>query len=77
LVLTLPVPFDTRVIVTSREILALRKALGMTQHELADLIGAQRHTVSRWELGENEPRGANLKALKALKERVRKRGRRP
>ena len=56
-----------------REILAIRKALGMTQQQLAEQIGAQRHTVARWELGENEPRGANLKALKGLQERIKKR----
>lgn len=56
-----------------REILAIRKALGLTQQELADRIGAQRHTVARWELGQNEPRGANLKALKTLEARIKKR----
>lgn len=60
---------------TPREILAIRKALDMTQQQLADKIGSQRHTVSRWELGENEPRGANLKALKVLQERTSKRPR--
>jgi DNA-binding transcriptional regulator YiaG len=58
---------------TPREILTLRKTLKMTQQQLADRIGAQRHTVARWELGENEPRGANLKALQELQERTEKR----
>lgn len=58
---------------TPREILALRRALDMTQQGLADRIGAQRHTVARWETGQNEPRGANLKALKELKESIKKR----
>lgn len=71
------VPFDTRVIVTPREILAIRKALNMTQQQLADRIGAQRHTVARWELGENEPRGANLKALTEIQENIKKRRRKP
>jgi DNA-binding transcriptional regulator YiaG len=61
---------------TPREILTLRKTLEMTQQQLADRIGAQRHTVARWELGENEPRGANLKALKELHASVNKRHRR-
>jgi DNA-binding transcriptional regulator YiaG len=60
----------------SRQIVALRKALNMTQQQLADHIGAQRHTVARWELGENEPRGANLKALNELQEKVKKRPKR-
>jgi DNA-binding transcriptional regulator YiaG len=48
------------------DIVKLRKRLKLTQENLANLIGAQRSTVARWELGENEPRGANLKALKEL-----------
>ena len=51
---------------TPRQISQLRKALGLTQQQLADMIGAQRHTVTRWELGMHQPRGANLKALKEL-----------
>ena len=53
------------------EIVALRKALSITQQQLADRIGAQRHTVARWELGQNQPRGANLKGLRELQERVK------
>jgi len=49
-----------------RQVLKLRKALGLTQQGLADLIGAQRHSVARWETGVHEPRGANLKALHEL-----------
>jgi repressor LexA len=41
----------------------LRKNLGLTQQALADKIGAQQATVARWETGQNQPRGANLKAL--------------
>lgn len=57
---------------TPREVMAIRKALNMTQQQLADRIGAQRHTVARWEIGQNEPRGANLKALKELKASIKK-----
>ncbi|HLN88014.1 MAG TPA: helix-turn-helix domain-containing protein [Candidatus Limnocylindrales bacterium] len=49
-----------------KQVLKLRKALGLTQQALADLIGAQRHSVARWETGVHEPRGANLKQLKQL-----------
>ena len=41
----------------------LRKTLGLAQQQLADIIGAQRHTVARWELGWNVPKGANRRAL--------------
>ena len=54
----------------------LRKLLGLTQQKLADLIGAQRHTVARWEAGVNEPRGANLKALKELAAKAKLKGKR-
>jgi DNA-binding transcriptional regulator YiaG len=50
----------------------LREALKLTQQQLADLIGAQRHTVARWETGVNEPRGANLKALRELAEKAKR-----
>lgn len=33
----------------------LRAAAGLTQTELADLIGKKQRTVSNWEKGENEP----------------------
>jgi len=49
-----------------KQVLKLRKSLGLTQQALADLIGAQRHSVARWETGVHEPRGANLKALREL-----------
>lgn len=36
----------------------LRKALNMTQQELADKIGVKRSTISLYEIGRNEPIGA-------------------
>jgi DNA-binding transcriptional regulator YiaG len=56
-----------------KQVLRLRKALGLTQQRLADMIGAQRHTVARWELGWNVPKGANRRALDALAEKAKKR----
>jgi len=58
---------------TPRQIINLRKALGLTQQRLADLIGAQRPTISRWETGEHPPRGGYLKALMELQKRVKAR----
>ena len=41
---------------TKRELLAQRrKALGLTQEDLACLVGVERSTIMRWEHGENEP----------------------
>jgi DNA-binding transcriptional regulator YiaG len=60
------------------QIRAIRNSLNLTQQQLADRIGTQRHTVARWETGVNEPKGANLKALNALamkaKTKTRRRG---
>ena len=60
---------------TSKEIKAVRKRLGLTQQELADMIAASQVTVARWETGLNEPKGAYLKALQELRKRLKKRGR--
>ena len=49
-----------------KRIKALRTVLGLTQERLAELVGAFRPTVSRWEAGQNKPRGANLKLLLEL-----------
>ena len=55
-----------------KRIVKLRKALGLTQEQLAERIGAQRPTVARWETGKNQPRGANLKALIELEKTLKK-----
>lgn len=57
---------------TPQQIKRLRKAFDLTQQQLADAIGCLQHTVARWEIGQNEPRGANLKALKALAEKAKR-----
>jgi DNA-binding transcriptional regulator YiaG len=56
---------------SSNQIRALRKILKLTQKQLADLIGAQRVSVSRWEIGTSRPTGAYLKLLMALKEKAK------
>jgi DNA-binding transcriptional regulator YiaG len=53
------------------QIRALRKILKLTQQQLADLIGAQRVSVSRWEIGASRPTGAYLKLLMDLKEKAK------
>lgn len=35
----------------AREVLAIRKLLGMTQAELAKKLGVARNTIARWEMG--------------------------
>jgi DNA-binding transcriptional regulator YiaG len=51
--------------------IAIRKALGMTQSQLADRIAAHRVSVARWETGRNEPKGAYLKALNELAAKIK------
>jgi len=36
----------------------------------------RQHTVARWETGQNEPKGANLKALKELAAKAKSRAKR-
>lgn len=55
-----------------RQIKRIRQTLSLTQQAMADLIGCRQHTVARWEGGEMEPRGANLKLLQELAEKARK-----
>ena len=51
----------------------LRSDFGLTQRELAQLLGVTRNTVARWEVGLSKaPRIAEL-ALCALRPRLRKR----
>lgn len=45
-----------------------RKVLGLTQEDLACLLGVERSTVMRWERGENEPQPSiRLRLAKALR----------
>ena len=57
-----------------RQVKALRKALNLTQQQLADLIAAQRVSVARWETGASRPTGAYLKALQELAEKAKRKG---
>ena len=54
------------------QIVKLRQALGLTQRQLAEQLGAQQPTVARWETGRNQPRGANLKLLLELEKKQQK-----
>jgi len=58
-----------------KQIKRIRQVLGLTQQAMADIIGCRQHTVARWETGEMDPRGANLKALRELADRAGKKKR--
>ena len=57
---------------TPRQIINLRKALGLTQQQLADQLAANRPTVARWEAGRHQPRGGYLKALRELQKKAKR-----
>ena len=57
---------------TSKQIKSLRRALGITQQQLADMIGATQVTIARYETDVSRPTGAYLKLLKILDEQATK-----
>ncbi len=50
---------------------ALRAHLGLTQRELADRLGTRQQTISEWEQGMYQPRGASSTLLSMVAERAR------
>ena len=49
---------------------ALRKHLGYTQQQLSDELGTRQQTISEWETGMYQPRGASAKLLSLIAERA-------
>ena len=54
---------------TETEIRGLRKRMGLTQQQLADLLGVTFVTVSRWENGTHGIRESAARLLRLLAER--------
>lgn len=52
----------------SKSILALRKHLDLTQTEMAGKLGTRQQTISEWEKGVYQPRGASAKLLSLVAE---------
>jgi DNA-binding transcriptional regulator YiaG len=52
----------------ARTVLALRKHLEMTQAEMAEKLGTRQQTISEWEKGMYQPRGASAKLLSMVAE---------
>ncbi len=48
----------------------LRRHLKLTQAEMADQLGMRQQTVSEWEQGDYQPRGASAKLLSIVAERA-------
>lgn len=53
-----------KVVTIRDDVKALREGLGLTQEELARLIGVSGRTVSRWETGDSEPTALALKGIR-------------
>ena len=49
---------------------ALRKHLGLTQQEMADKLGTRQQTISEWENGMYQPRGASSTLLYMIAEQA-------
>ena len=49
---------------------ALREHLGLTQQEMADQLGTRQQTISEWETGMYQPRGASSTLLTMVAERA-------
>ena len=55
----------------SQRIQALRHHLGLTQRELAARLGTRQQTISEWETGMYQPRGASATLLSIIAERAK------
>ena len=54
---------------TKEEIRALRQHLKLTQAKLAEELGTRQQTISEWETGMYQPRGASATLLSIIAER--------
>jgi DNA-binding transcriptional regulator YiaG len=53
---------------TAEEILELRHRMGLSQAAMAEELGVRQQTVSEWETGRYQPRGASARLLGMLAE---------
>lgn len=54
----------------SERIRALRSHLGLTQRAMAESLGTRQQTISEWEIGLYQPRGASSTLLSIVAERA-------
>ena len=55
----------------SGRVRALREHLGLTQQQMADQLGTRQQTISEWETGMYQPRGASAKLLSIIAEQAK------
>ena len=53
------------------QIRALRSHLGLTQREMAERLGTRQQTISEWEMGMYQPRGASSTLLSIVAEQAK------
>ncbi len=54
---------------SKEHIQALRRHLGLTQQEMAEQLGTRQQTISEWETGQYQPRGASATLLSMIAEK--------
>ena len=54
----------------SGRVRALREHMGLTQQEMADQLGTRQQTISEWETGMYQPRGASSTLLTMVAKRT-------
>ncbi len=54
-----------------QDIQTLRRHLGLTQRQMADQLGVRQQTISEWETGIYQPRGASATLLSMVAENAR------
>jgi len=54
----------------SSRVRALREHMGLTQQEMASRLGTRQQTISEWETGMYQPRGASSTLLTMVAERA-------
>jgi DNA-binding transcriptional regulator YiaG len=64
-------PGEKKQLWDSASIQALRLHLGMTQSELSDKLGTRQQTISEWETGIYQPRGASATLLSMVAEQAK------
>jgi DNA-binding transcriptional regulator YiaG len=55
----------------SESVQALRRHLGLTQAEFSGQMGTRQQTISEWETGMYQPRGASAKLLSMIAEKAK------
>jgi len=52
------------------QVRALRRHLGMTQHQMADMLGKHQQGISEWERGVSKPHGTSATLLRIIAEKA-------